>query len=82
MTAFPISNATTPSVSPLFTLAYQKYALSTTINSLGKPLTVAFPTIYGWLQFFTSVALLLPKTQPIHIQNTKDAFNSLVYNGV
>lgn len=82
MTAFSTSNATTPSVSPLFALAYQKYALSTTINSLGKPLTVAFPTTYGWLQFFTSGALLLPTTQLVHIQNTKDTFADLVNNGV
>lgn len=81
-TAFSISNATTPNVSPLFTLAYQKYALSTNVNSLGKPLTVAFPTTYGWLQFFTSGALLLPTTQLVHTQNTKDAFADLVNNGV
>ncbi len=70
------------SVSPLFTQTYQKYQLSTTVNSLGTPLTVAFPTTYGWLQFFTSGALLLPPTQQAHIQNTRDAFAELVNNGV
>ncbi len=79
---FSTSHITTLNVSPLFARAYQKYALSTTINSLGKPLTVAFPTTYGWLQFFTSGALLLPATPHIHIQNTKDTFADLVNNGI
>ena len=44
-------------VSPLFARYYQDH---NGINMLGEPLTAAFPTAQGWLQFFASGALLLP----------------------
>ncbi len=80
MRTFTTSNATT--VSPLFARAYQRYTLSPTVNSLGQPLTDAFPTTYGWLQFFTSGALLLPTTLQAHVQHSDDTFANLVNNGV
>jgi len=58
----PVSTFSPPAsqelyVSPLFVRYYQSHDGTYT---LGEPLTVAFPTGLGWLQFFTSGALLLP----------------------
>jgi hypothetical protein len=47
-------------VSPLFERYYHSHSIAT---SLGPPLTVAFPTDQGWIQFFDSSALLLPINQ-------------------
>ena len=68
-------------VSPLFASTYQRYKTATA-NSLGVPVTVAFPTAYGWLQFFTAGALLLPAASHPSIQQTKDALAQLVSHGV
>jgi beta-lactamase class A len=68
----------TLSVSTLFSQAYQLYGSSH--NSLGKPITAAFPTIYGWLQFFTHGALLLPSHQELG-QNPDDPLATLANNG-
>src|SRR5690349_17774418 len=58
ITNFSSLSSNTLSVSPLFTRAYQIYG--TSHNSLGAPITTAFPTTDGWLQFFANGALLLP----------------------
>lgn len=44
-------------VSPLFARYYQNHDGT---DTLGEPLTAAFPSTQGWLQFFASGALLLP----------------------
>jgi beta-lactamase class A len=56
-------------VSPLFAAAYRKQNGAT---SLGVPLTAAFPTGQGWIQFFASGALLLPTTQTKHALDPED----------
>ncbi len=53
-------------VSPLFNDYYNRYSGAT---SLGTTLTPAFPTSYGWIQFFASGALLLPSVQYMHIHD-------------
>src|SRR5262249_16137598 len=63
MITAPVTNFSSPSsrtlsVSPLFTRTYQTYG--TSHNGLGTPITTAFPTTDGWLQFFVNGALLLP----------------------
>jgi len=60
---FPFSAAQPVSVDPLFA-AY--YAACNGAQSLGQPLTVAFPIDKGWIQFFLSGALLLPASQPVY----------------
>ncbi|MBO0780174.1 MAG: serine hydrolase, partial [Ktedonobacteraceae bacterium] len=67
------------SVSPLFAPYYQKPGITT---SLGAPITVAFPTSQGWMQFFVTGALLLPTTPRSQAQNTDDPLASLVKSGV
>src|SRR5207247_792533 len=47
-------------VSPLFERYYSGHSGT---NTLGLPLTVAFPSGQGWLQFFEYGALLLPTIQ-------------------
>jgi len=74
----PLSN--TLSVSPLFTRAYQIYGTSN--NSLGVPITTAFPSTDGWLQFFTNGALLLPSTQQGQSQGNDASMTTLAQNGV
>lgn len=78
---FSPPSGTTLSVSPLFASTYQRYSTSTG-NSLGAPITVAFPTAYGWLQFFTSGALLFPLTQHSLARHSDDALAELVSHGV
>lgn len=57
------------SVSPLFS---SYYTLHSGATSLGVPLTAAFETEYGWLQFFASGALLLPVLQQKHAPDAND----------
>ncbi len=57
---FSSQDTKTLSVSPLFERYYHSHDIAT---SLGSPLTVAFPTDQGWIQFFSSGALLLPTDQ-------------------
>ena len=71
------------SVDPLFASAYQVYGPVAT-NTLGAPITAAFPSTHGWLQFFVNGALLLPSTGQA-ISSSSDAgdpLNSLMSNGV
>ena len=77
---FPFSFPTvqTVSLSPLFSPYYQDHDGA---NSLGNPLTVAFPTDNGWLQFFASGALLLPAIEQKHGLDTEDTFAELIDNG-
>jgi beta-lactamase class A len=82
MVTAPIANfsplsSNTLSVSPLFARAYQIYG--TSHNNLGAPITAAFPTTDGWLQFFANGALLLPSTQ---IHNNDTSLSTLAKNGV
>ncbi len=61
---FPVPGSSqAPSVSPLFARYYSSHSGA---SSLGGPLTVAFPTQQGWIQFFAWGALLLPATQQGH----------------
>ncbi|HYX51144.1 MAG TPA: class A beta-lactamase, partial [Ktedonobacteraceae bacterium] len=60
---FSRSNTQALNVSPLFKRYYHSHSIAT---SLGTPLTVAFPTDQGWIQFFASGALLLPKDQQLY----------------
>ena len=66
-------------VSPLFKQYYQSHS---TTQSLGKPITVAFPTNLGWMQFFEAGALLLPTTQQTHIRNNNDTLTELSNNSI
>ena len=59
------------SISPLFERYYESHSGA---QSLGTPLTIAFPTDQGWIQFFGSGALLMPAAQQ---QLTRDANNPL-----
>jgi hypothetical protein len=70
----------TLSVSPLFTHVYQTYG--TANNSLGAPITAAFPTTHGWLQFFANGALLLPSTSQAQTLDNAASLTTLVNNGV
>ena len=60
---FSPSSSQALKVSPLFEHYYHSHS---TAKSLGAPLTIAFPTDQGWIQFFGSGALLLPADQEKH----------------
>src|SRR2546430_3288246 len=65
---FPVpGRSQAPSISPLFAQYYSRHSGA---SILGSPLTIAFPTQQGWIQFFAWGALLLPATQQV---NTADA---------
>ncbi|GHO45050.1 hypothetical protein KSX_32130 [Ktedonospora formicarum] len=76
---FPVSEAQQVGVSPLFERYTQNHGGTA---SLGSPLTAAFPTDQGWMQFFTSGALLQPARQQESMQGTKDPLTALSENGV
>lgn len=57
------------SISPLFE-GY--YTLHSGATSLGAPLTTAFHTDYGWIQFFASGALLLRAVPQKHFPHVDD----------
>jgi hypothetical protein len=61
--SLPTSSSQAVSVSPLFARYYTSHSDA---SSLGAPLTVAFPTEQGWIQFFGLGALLLPTVQQAH----------------
>ena len=81
--SFNISaSAQTIGVSPLFASYYDSHNGA---SNLGTPVTVAFPTGQGWIQFFTSGALLLPAAQREHIYDTgttNDSFTGLINAGL
>ncbi len=52
-------------VSPLFISYYQHNGMA---DSLGKPITVAFPIDNGWLQFFEAGALFFPTSRQNYTQ--------------
>lgn len=55
-----LSNNQPVSVSPSFASYYQSH---NGLHNLGTPLTDAFPSTQGWMQFFALGALLLPTAQ-------------------
>ena len=67
-------------VDPAFASYYDSHIGQAT---LGAPLTPAFPVRQGWLQFFTSGALLLPLSQaaPAATRTDADLPDELVSNG-
>ncbi|HEU5227546.1 MAG TPA: serine hydrolase [Ktedonobacteraceae bacterium] len=76
---FSPSGSNAVSVSDLFENYYNTH---NGMNNLGKPLTVAFPTGYGWFQFFESGALLSPVAYQSHKLDTEDLLADLVHNGI
>ncbi|GHO46743.1 hypothetical protein KSX_49060 [Ktedonospora formicarum] len=66
-------------VSSFFANYYQSHSGQT---SLGAPLTVAYPVEHGWIQFFSSGALLLPIEKQNYKSSSKDILAGLVTNGV
>lgn len=64
----------TLNVDPLFARYYQS---ASGAQSLGTPLTVAFPISQGWIQFFTGGALLSPTTQTGNPQNASKPLTPL-----
>jgi len=66
-------------ISPLFERYYNSHG---GVTSLGSPVTPAFPTGQGWIQFFASGALLLPAAQQRHRLNAEDPLVELIDTGV
>src|SRR5207248_104142 len=66
---FSVSGSYPANVSPLFALYYNSHSGN---QSLGAPLTAAFPTDQGWIQFFESGALLLPAARWKHTPDAND----------
>ncbi len=63
-------------VSPLFTSYYQQHGIA---DSLGKPLTVAFPTDQGWLQFFEAGVLFFPTPRQTYVlPNANDVLAGVI----
>ncbi len=75
---FSSSGTGTVSVSTLFDGYYRTHNGA---DNLGAPLTAAFPTIYGWLQFFDSGALLSPAAYSNHNLNTEDSLAEMIRDG-
>jgi hypothetical protein len=67
------------SVSPLFELYYHSHSGPT---SLGSPVSAAFPSDQGWIQFFAWGALLLPAVQQGHTSQTDSPLMELIETGV
>ena len=79
---FSTPEASTVSVSPLFTSYYSTHNGA---SNLGAPLTLAFPTDQGWIQFFRTGALLLPAAQRIHGHDpgsNNDSLAGLIASGL
>jgi beta-lactamase class A len=68
---FSTPDASAVSVSPLFTSYYSTHNGA---SNLGAPVTLAFPTDQGWIQFFQTDALFLPAAQRGHVYDP--SFNS------
>jgi beta-lactamase class A len=66
-------------VSPLFENYYSRHSGT---SSLGSPLTAAFPTALGWIQFFGSVALLLPAVRQPSAPRVDKTLRELIEIGV
>ena len=67
------------SVSPLFEHYYSSHH---GLVNLGPAITAAFPTHWGWIQFFESDALLLPGTQQARAFDKKNPLLDLMTSGV
>ncbi len=76
---FSISGTQSVQVSPLFKRYYSSHSGSA---SLGAPLTAAFPTEVGWIQFFGSGALLLPTMQQTLASYKDQALGEMIKAGV
>ncbi len=77
--SFSLLDSKQVTVSPLFNTYYKRYENS---NSLGNPVTFAFPSDGGWLQFFEGGALFLPTQPQKHaLSNTKDMLSRIISNG-
>lgn len=77
LSTFSLSTSKKIAVSPLFQRYYQSHGAA---ESLGEPVTDAFPIDQGWLQFFVSGALLFPEKQQVQSQNSKNTLNTLIDN--
>src|SRR5436305_6037728 len=66
-------------VSPLFERYYHSH---NSAKSLGTPLTIAFPTDQGWIQFFGSGALLIPAAQQQLSRDANDPLSALIATGM
>ncbi len=79
--SFDISASSSPavSVSPLFERYYTSHSGAT---SLGVPVTDAFPTHQGWIQFFEWGALLSPVAEQEHSHSADDPLVNLIDTGV
>lgn len=77
--AFSLASSQVLKVSPLFEGYYQKHNGKT---SLGAPITTAFPTNRGWLQFYSLGALFLPDKQQSELEGAKDVVAGLISTGV
>ena len=77
--AFSLASSQALKVSPLFAGYYQKHNGEA---NLGAPVTVAFPTNRGWLQFYSLGALFLPDKQQGNLADTKDVVAGLISTGV
>lgn len=67
------------SISPLFEHYYASHSGS---KNLGTPLTVAFPTDQGWIQFFESGALLMPTVHKKLTHDASDPLSALITTGM
>jgi len=76
---FSLPGAHKISVSTTFERYYNSHSGS---KSLGVPVTVAFPTGQGWIQFFESGALFIPATQPSHFHNANNPLVAMIINGM
>ncbi len=79
----PVSTLSLPpgkpiAVSSLFQRYYQSHGITA---NLGEPVTEAFPTAQGWLQFFTTGVLLLPEKPQAYSQNNNTTLTSLLNHG-
>lgn len=77
--AFSLASSQALKVSPLFEGYYQKHNGGA---NLGVPVTAAFPTNRGWLQFYSLGALFLPDKQQGDLADAKDVVANLISTGV
>ena len=76
---FSLSGSHKIGVATIFERYYNSHSGS---KSLGVPVTVAFPTGQGWLQFFESGALFISANQPSHAHNANNPLVAMMINGV
>src|SRR6266704_100139 len=76
---FPASSSPAISVSPLCERYHTSHSGAT---SLGIPVTDAFPTDQGWIQFFEWGALLSPLAQQKHSHASANPLANLIDTGI